>query len=54
MSGESAVQAFDTLVTLAMFGVIVYVIIEVVEAAPVVDYETSVDDTIEDAVSGWT
>lgn len=56
MSADAAAQAFDTLATLAVFVVIVYVIIEVVEAAPVVDYEPSIDDTIEDAagdLSGW-
>lgn len=52
MSGESAVQAFDTLATLVVFAVIVYVVIEVAEAAPVVDFETSIDDRLEDA-AGW-
>lgn len=51
MSGESAVQAFDTLATLVVFAVIVYVVIEIAEASPV-GFETEIDDRLEDA-AGW-
>lgn len=55
MTGETAVQAFDTVATLVVFVVIVYVVIEALEASPL-GFESEIDDHIEDAASdaaGW-
>lgn len=52
MSGEAAVQAFDTLATLVVFVVIVYVIVEALEASPL-GFETGIDDRVEDTFGGW-
>ena len=52
MTGESAVQALDTIATLAVFVVILYVIVEALEASPL-GFESQIDDRVEDTFGGW-
>lgn len=51
-TATNALSAVESLIGIALFAILIYVLIEAAEAAPMLNFETGVDDAVEDAVGG--